>query len=178
MIGCLTETANNKTEDFKNEKLFQVLVEIPSGTIQKWEWNKKTNTIERDSVNGKARVINYLNYPFNYGIVINKEYSNDGDPLDAVIIGDPLKRGEVLNVKVLTILATKDKGKEDNKVVFLHKSSPIYSNVNDLNDMKKLYPGILEIIKLWFKNYKPNSITLDYSSTNSAIKELDNKTLD
>ena len=49
-----------------------------------------------------------------------------------------------------------DDGEIDNKVVAIPKDSKIFfhENINSLDDLKRNYPGVLEILKIWFKNYK------------------------
>ena len=179
-IITLSSSLTNESDEIKenvhsenlNNQVFKVLIEIPSSSIEKWEWNENTKSVQRDSIRGKPRVINYLNYPFNYGIVLNQKFSEDGDPLDAVVIGKSIKREKIIDVKLISILKTFDNGLEDNKAVFIHKSSPLFNNVNSLEDLNKLYPGISEIIKIWFKNYKSNTTVLDFLSTKESINYL------
>ncbi|MDC0029364.1 inorganic diphosphatase [bacterium] len=171
-INEADEIKDNIQSKNSTNQIFKVLVEIPSSSIEKWEWNENNKSVQRDSVRGKPRIINYLNYPFNYGIVLNQKLSEDGDPLDAVVIGKSIKREKIIDVKLISILKTLDNGLEDNKAVFIHKSSPLFKNVDSLEDLNKLYPGISEIIKIWFKNYKLNTTVLDFLSTKESIGYL------
>ena len=45
------------------------VIEIPSGTLDKWELNKSNGRIEWELVNNVPRIINYLGYPGNYGMI-------------------------------------------------------------------------------------------------------------
>ena len=74
-----------------------MIVEIPTGTNEKWEVNKTSGFIERDSINGEPRTIQYLSYPGNYGFIpqtlLSKKEGGDGDPLDILVIGEAVERG-------------------------------------------------------------------------------------
>ena len=45
------------------------LIEIPAGTLKKWEFNKVSGLIELEIINNKPRIIDYLGYPANYGMI-------------------------------------------------------------------------------------------------------------
>ena len=53
----------------KDKKTVTVVIEIPAGLNEKWEVNKKTGQLMRDTENGKPRTIHYLGYPANYGFI-------------------------------------------------------------------------------------------------------------
>ena len=62
--NLLTSYAAKTTEGSVN-----AVIEIPSGTRQKWEINKKTGVLEWEQVAGKGRIVEYLGYPGNYGFI-------------------------------------------------------------------------------------------------------------
>ena len=41
------------------------VIEIPTGTMDKWELNKSTGKVEWEMVDNKPRVVNYIGYPGN-----------------------------------------------------------------------------------------------------------------
>ena len=88
-----------------NDGCVNAIIEISSGEIEKWELNKKSGEIERDSIDGLPRTINYLGYPANYGMVpqtiLPKEKGGDGDPLDIIVIGEPVLKGEIIKCKIM-----------------------------------------------------------------------------
>lgn len=133
------------------------IVEIPSGTLAKWEVNKQNGTLEWDKINGKPRVINYLSYPGNYGMIprtlLSKEQGGDGDPLDVIVLGSSEKRGSAIKCKLIGIMYLIDKGEQDDKLIAVSEKSPLYK-VNDITELNKSYKGVSEILKLWFTNYK------------------------
>lgn len=172
--GFNSETKNN-TSDTKAEKdtarknllrdfiavyedgEVNAAIEIPSGTMEKWEINKTTGLIEWELVNDIPRVVNYLGYPGNYGFIprtlLSKEQGGDGDPLDIIVLGPPKERGEVVKCKIIGVLFLTDRGEQDDKLVAVSKDSPLYQ-VNKMSELNDNYSGIPEILQLWFVNYK------------------------
>jgi inorganic pyrophosphatase len=132
-------------------------IEIPSGTMEKWEINKTTGLIEWELVNDIPRIVNYLGYPGNYGFIprtlLSKEQGGDGDPLDIIVLGPPKERGEVVKCKIIGVLFLTDRGEQDDKLVAVSKDSPLYQ-VNKMSELNDNYSGIPEILQLWFVNYK------------------------
>ena len=153
----------------------KMLVEIPAGTIEKYELNKDNGKLELDSIDGKPRLIKYLGYPANYGMIpetiLSKSDGGDGDPLDIIAIGPPSKIGDTVECKVIGILKLKDRGEQDDKLIAISKKSTL-ENVNSLADLKLKYPGISEIIEIWFTNYKGpgKMVSQGYREKNKAIE--------
>ncbi|MBL4709265.1 MAG: inorganic diphosphatase [Flavobacteriales bacterium] len=90
----------NNTELAEEELWVDMLVEIPAGSIKKFELNKQNGLIEMDSIDGKPRFIQYLGYPANYGMIPNTllplDKGGDGDPLDILSIGPVAQSGELI----------------------------------------------------------------------------------
>lgn len=138
------------------------IIEVPAGTIQKWEINKLSGEIEQELIGEKARIINYIGYPGNYGMIpqtlLPKEKGGDGDPLDILVLGPPEGRGSIIKCKVIGVLFLLDEGAQDDKLIAISDNSPLFQ-VNDISDLTTKYIGVSEIIKLWFINYKgPNKM--------------------
>ena len=133
------------------------VIEIPSGTIEKWELNKSTGQVQWELVDNTPRIVNYLGYPGNYGMIpqtlLSKEKGGDGDPLDIIILGPPSTRGGIVKCKIIGVLYLMDRGERDDKLIAVSEDSPLYQ-VNDMTELNKNYKGISEIIKLWLTNYK------------------------
>lgn len=133
------------------------IVEIPSGTSDKWELNKETGKLEWEMIDNKYRVVNYLGYPGNYGFIpqtlLSKEKGGDGDPLDVLVIGPSCKRGEVLNCKIIGIMYLIDKGEQDDKLIAVSKKSPLF-HIDNMEELMRNYNGVTNILQLWFSNYK------------------------
>jgi inorganic pyrophosphatase len=137
--------------------LLNAIVEIPAGTLDKWELNKFNGQIEWEFSGGKERRIRYLGYPGNYGFVpqtlLPKAGGGDGDPLDILIIGPPAERGSIVQCKILGVLFLDDNGERDDKIIAVSDKSLLYEYKN-IGSLHRKHQGILQIIELWFVNYK------------------------
>jgi inorganic pyrophosphatase len=145
----------------KKDGNINVVVEIPAGTTEKWEVSKLSGILSREFYMGKPRVINHTPYPVNYGMipqtVLPVSRGGDGDPLDAIILGDALVKGEVVEVKPLGVMRMTDGGEQDDKIISVLTSS-ILSNYNNIEHLNNERPEILENIKNWFINYKGENV--------------------
>ena len=154
------------------------VIEIPAGTHEKWEYYPPAGKIVHEIKDGKPRVIQYLAYPVNYGYVpfslLPKNKGGDGDPLDIIVLGPTLERGESYKVRVIGILKLMDRGEIDDKLIAVIPRG-IYKDVDDLYALNRKYPGITEIIKLWFANYKGRTKIeiLGYGNIKEANKMIE-----
>ena len=134
-----------------------VVVEIPAGTNGKWEVEKATGKLKWEFRDGKPRIVNYLGYPGNYGMVprtlLPKELGGDGDPLDVLILGPAVPRGTVLPTRPIAVLKMLDGGEVDDKIIAVASEGP-FAKVTTLKALTENYPGVTEIGERWFQNYK------------------------
>ena len=170
---------------FNNDGTINVIVEIPAGDNDKWELWKKDGSIRWEFQNNSFRKIKYLPYISNYGFVpqtlFSKEIGGDGDPVDVILLGERFERGSVIKGKILGLINMKDEGRLDSKIVAVNQNSFVFNSsiLNNFDDLNANYPGALEIIEIWFQNYKLNNKILinGYGSVNDA-KNLINKSVD
>lgn len=134
-----------------------VLVEVPAGTIEKSEVNKKTGALEIELIDGEPRKVNYLPYPGNYGMIpqtlLPKEQGGDGDPLDVIILGETLEKGKFYSCKLIGVLNLLDRGEQDDKLIAVLAEGP-FSHLNSMVQLDDEFEGVSLIIETWFKNYK------------------------
>ena len=185
-VSSKKEITKNLLTDFKplfNDGDINVVVEIPTGTIEKWEVEKQNGQLKHEIKNNVPRIIQYIGYPGNYGMIprtlLPKEQGGDGDPLDVIVLGPPVKRGSVVKCKLIGVLHLLDRGEQDDKLIAVLEGTPLYK-VNSLEELNENYTGISTIIKIWFTNYKgPGKLEskgfgnkeMATSILNSAIKE-------
>jgi len=161
-------------EIYNLDNSINVVIEIPSGSIEKWELNETGNAIELNIKKNNFRYINYLGYPANYGFIpktlLPVELNGDADAVDVIILGKQLQTGQVVRCNVIGMLNIKDQSLTDNKVICVELSSKL-NKANSLKDLKLIAPGILEILEIWFKNYKGESVEiLNYSKRKETFK--------
>lgn len=133
------------------------VVEIPTGTLAKWEVSPSDGKLKVEVRNGQPRTIQYLGYPGNYGMiprsVLAKEQGGDGDPLDVMILGPAVPRGSLVQIKLIGVLKLIDRGDTDDKLIAVMKDTPLYS-VNSIEELDQKFPGVTTILQTWFTNYK------------------------
>ena len=167
---------------FNNDGTINVIVEIPAGDNDKWELWKKDGSIRWEFQNNSFRKIKYLPYISNYGFVpqtlFSKEIGGDGDPIDVILLGERLERGSVIKSKIIGVINMIDQGRLDSKIVAINQNSYVFNSsiINNFNDLNRNYPGALEIIELWFQNYKLNNNILisGYGNVNDAKNLINN----
>ncbi|XP_055335348.1 inorganic pyrophosphatase-like [Paramacrobiotus metropolitanus] len=152
--------------------VYNMVVEIPRWTNAKMEINTKEplNPIKQDVKKGKVRfvcnVFPHKGYIWNYGAFpqtwedpehISPETGckGDGDPVDVCEIGHRVaNRGEVLQVKVLGVIALIDEGETDWKIIAINIHDPLAEKMNDIDDVEKYMPGFMQNTIDWFRCYK------------------------
>jgi inorganic pyrophosphatase len=127
-------------------------IEIPAGTNAKWETDTATGHLFLELKNGAPRVVQYIAYPGNYGM-IPRTKGGDGDPLDVVVLGRMMRRGAVAPVKPIGVLFLNDNGSIDDKILAVQPGT-FMGTLNSMVELDDQYPGMLDIIKTWFGNYK------------------------
>ena len=139
------------------EGLANVVIEIPAGTNAKWEAAKDGESIDWEIKRGKPRVVQYLAYPGSYGMIprtaLPKELGGDGDPLDLLVLGPAIARGNVVAVRPVAVLKMLDGGERDDKIIAVQSEGPL-SDVRDLASLNASYPGATSIVEIWFSSYK------------------------
>jgi inorganic pyrophosphatase len=157
---------------------YQMVVEIPSGTNEKWQTDPVTGEFYHDKQDGIPRVINFLPYPMNYGIVpqtiLPKSKGGDGDPIDIVTLAPACPRGWNGPVKIIGALKLSERGETDTKIVAVLPNGP-FKEINDLPELLMKHPGALEIVKNWFEGYKgPGSFLFEgYASKAEAERMVE-----
>lgn len=132
--------------DYKNGEI-NVVVEIPTGSNHKIEWDRKNACFTLDRVEPIA-----FAKPCNYGF-IPQTLDEDGDELDTLIITDqPLTTGIYLTAKILGVMKFVDDGEVDDKIICVpaddRNNGDAYSSFSDLPKRT------LEQIEFHFNHYK------------------------
>jgi len=154
---CVGDTNLLDTKYKNSDKTYNMIVEIPAGTNEKWEVSKKTGKIEINLKHGKKRVINFLPYPGNYGFIpqtkLSRVIGGDDDPIDVLLLSNSFERGSVVKVKIIGGLDFLDRGERDTKLIAVLDKG-VLSHINTIEELFYKHPNILSIVKLWFEGYK------------------------
>lgn len=131
--------------------LVNFFAEIPTGTNAKWEV-KTDGKLHWDMNKGKPRIVQYLSYVGNYGMV-PQTVQGDGDPIDMIVLAPPLARGAVVPVRLIGAMKFTDNGEQDNKLIAVLPGTPL-GEVTSMMDLDERFPGVTEIVRVWFEHYK------------------------
>jgi len=127
-------------------KSFDVLIEIPKGSRNKYEYDFDLKKIRYDRM-----LFSSMMYPADYGF-IPETLALDGDPLDVlVLVTEPTFPGCVMQVKPIGVFHMADDKGPDEKVLCVPVSDPIWNKLEDLSDMN---PHLLKEIEHFFQVYK------------------------
>lgn len=128
------------------QKSFDVLIEIPKGSRNKYEYDFKLKKIRYDRM-----IFSSMMYPADYGF-IPETLALDGDPLDVlVLVTEPTFPGCVMEVKPIGVFHMADEKGPDEKVICVPVSDPVWNKLNDLSDVN---PHLLKEIEHFFQVYK------------------------
>lgn len=126
--------------------LINVLIEIPAGSKNKYEFDKDMQAFALDRV-----LFASVQYPYDYGFIPNT-LADDGDPLDGMVIMDqPTFPGCVITARPIGMLEMIDGGDRDEKILCVPEEDPRYIDVKSLADIAT---HRLDEIAEFFRTYK------------------------
>lgn len=134
-----------------------VVIEIPAGTNQKWEVSRDGMSMvwELSNTDGKPRIIDYLPYPGNYGFVsrtwLDPAKGGDDQALDVMVLGTTTPRGDAVKAIPIGVVRVIDRMEQDDKILAIEAGST-FKGVTDIESLDDRYPGVSEILRLWFAN--------------------------
>lgn len=130
----------------KTQKTFDVLIEIPKGSRNKYEYDFALHKIRFDRT-----LFSSMMYPGDYGF-IPETLALDKDPLDVLVLGtEPMFSNCVVEVKPIGVFHMTDEKGPDEKIICVPISDPIWNKLNDISDMN---PHQIQEIEHFFQVYK------------------------
>jgi inorganic pyrophosphatase len=125
---------------------FNVVIEIPYGSQNKYELDPETGALFLDRVLYSSEF-----YPFNYGMIPSTK-AEDGDALDvAVMLTNPVPPMTVVRCRAIGIIKKIDGGDVDNCIIGLPVDDPRYQ---DITDVSQLPAHKVTEMTDFFANYK------------------------
>ncbi|MFZ2489729.1 MAG: inorganic diphosphatase [Anaerolineae bacterium] len=123
-----------------------VIVEIPKGSRNKYEYQKANGVIFLDRVLYSSMV-----YPGDYGLIPQTFYE-DGDPLDIIVmVNEPTFPGCIIQARPIGIFRMLDRGQEDAKILAVPDTDPLFQGYTDLKDVPQSF---LNEVAHFFEVYK------------------------
>jgi inorganic pyrophosphatase len=125
---------------------FDVTIEIPKGTRNKYEVDHLTGRIKLDRM-----LFTATRYPSDYGF-IDGTLGEDGDPLDAlVLLDEPTFPGCLVRCRAIGMFHMRDEAGGDDKIMCIPNGDPRLEHLQDLDDIGEFHR--LEI-QHFFETYK------------------------
>ncbi len=124
----------------------QVLVEIPKGSRNKYEYDETTHRIKFDRM-----IYSAMHYPSDYGLILDT-LGGDGDHLDTlVLLWEPTFPGCLIEAKPIAVFKMTDDKGPDEKILCVPVHDPHW---NDLESLADVPPHLLKEIAHFFAVYK------------------------
>lgn len=109
-----------------------VIVEIPKGSQNKFEYDKEMGIFALDRV-----LFSPIHYPGDYGI-IPQTLAEDGDALDAlVLVTYPTYPGILIPARPIGVLRMRDNGEGDDKILCVPDKDVRMTHLSDARDIQE-----------------------------------------
>lgn len=126
--------------------ILTVMIEIPKGSRNKYEYDPKRNVIKFDRM-----LFSSVHYPSDYGF-IPETLAQDGDPLDAlVLVSEPTFPGCMIETRPIGLFKMWDEKGPDEKILCIPIKDPLWNHITALDEVS---PHLLKEIEHFFKIYK------------------------
>jgi len=149
----------------KDHSEFYALIEIPQGSITKYEIDPDTGFVMVDRYVSMPTA-----YPINYGS-IPSSLGGDGDPLDVLVYTrEPIAPGAFIKVRPIGVLRMIDGGESDDKVlaVPVTKVDPTYQKVTSVDDLPAMDIARIEAFFRVYKDLPANGKAVELKGFNDA----------
>ncbi len=151
------------------ESVIDVVIEIPTGSRNKYEYDHQNHVIRLD-----RRLFTATTYPADYGFVPDT-LSKDGDPLDAlVLVADPTFPGCVVRARIMGVFFMRDEAGLDAKLMTVLEHDPQWDDANDIEDLPTHLLNEIEHFFSIYKDLEPakHSEVMGFEGRVAALKEL------
>lgn len=134
-----------------DELWHEVIVEIPTGSRNKYEVSAETGEVWLDRHLFQSTV-----YPTEYGFFPNT-LAADGDPLDAlVIVSAPTYPGVHLRARPIGLLQMVDEAGDDVKILCVLAGDPRWAHLQDIDDVPEYLLDEIQHFFTVYKDLEPN----------------------
>lgn len=126
--------------------VINVIVEIPKGSRNKYEFHKPSGAFKLDRV-----LYSPVHYPGDYGF-IPQTYYDDHDPFDVLVVTNlPTFTGCIVEARPIGLFRMLDRGEADDKVLAVLQYDPFFDNISNFTDLP---PHYIKEVEHFFKVYK------------------------
>jgi inorganic pyrophosphatase len=123
-----------------------VVIEIPKGSRNKYEYDKEKGAFKFDRM-----LFSAVHYPSDYGF-IPETLAEDGDALDAlVLVWEPTFPGCFIEARPVGVFRMRDEKGMDDKILCVPIQDPLWNYIENLSNVP---PHLLKEIEHFFSIYK------------------------
>ncbi len=150
----------------KEDLIIPVMIEIPKGSRNKYEYDSHRKVLKFDRM-----LFSAVHYPSDYGFVPDT-LAEDGDPLDAlVLVWEPTFPGCLIEARPVGLFKMWDEKGPDAKILCVPVEDPLWNYIRSLKDVP---PHLLKEIEHFFTIYKQlekkDTGVEGWADINAAIK--------
>lgn len=125
---------------------FNLVVEMPKNSHNKYEYDEELDIIKIDRVFYSAMAL-----PYDYGF-IPQTRSEDGDHLDGIVVLDQnAYPGILVPCRPVGVMYMIDSGEKDEKIIAVPVDDPRYKDIQELDDLGEHFKKELQH---YFEHYK------------------------
>lgn len=129
---------------------YDVVIEIPKGSRNKYEVDHETGRVYLDRVLFTSFV-----YPTDYGFFENT-LGDDGDPLDVLVLLEyPVFPGVGVKVRPVGVLNMSDEAGGDAKIIAVQYKDPRWQHIQDVDDIPEQTRKEIEHFFARYKDLEP-----------------------
>jgi inorganic pyrophosphatase len=146
-----------------------VVVEIPAGSRNKYEFDHERNVIRLD-----RRLFSATVYPADYGFIPDT-LGEDSDPLDAlVLLDEPTFPGCWITARPIGVFWMTDDAGPDAKILCVPAGDPRWERVVSIEDLQEHLRAEIEHFFKIYKDLEPQkySSTRGYEGVDAAWSEI------
>jgi inorganic pyrophosphatase len=147
-----------------------VVIEIPTGSRNKYEYDHEKHVIRLD-----RRLFTATTYPADYGFVPDT-LAGDGDPLDVlVLVTDPTFPGCLVRVRILGVFFMRDEAGVDAKLISVLEHDPQWDQATDIEDVPEHLRNEISHFFSIYKDLEPGkSVSVEgFNDRAAALRELE-----
>ncbi|MDY6797031.1 MAG: inorganic diphosphatase [Actinomycetota bacterium] len=150
--------------------IIKVIVEIPRGSRNKYEYDHRSGRIKLDRV-----LFSSVHYPADYGY-IEGTLAEDGDEVDVlVLIEEPTFPGCLIEARPIGCLRMKDEKGGDNKILAVPIGDPRWGETYDIDELPAHLPVEIEDFFMTYKKLESKEVVstgwLDASESKRYLED-------
>ena len=148
---------------------FDVVIEIPKGSRNKYEVDHDTGRVKLDRY-----LFTPMGYPADYGFFENT-LGEDGDPLDAlVLLTESVFPGCIVEARPVAMFKMTDEAGGDDKLLCVPAGDPRWDHIQDVGDVSQFDLDAIQHFFVHYKDLEPGKFVkaADWASREEAEAEL------